>query len=141
VPFQRTANGWVGDFTVDRTLPTAMQFVGVAHDTAPRTLSSALVVTGLGVIVHFLPVQCSMSARDLPFDETKLPTATQLVTLPALLHDTPERKLRLLPPGFAMATTDQSDAAPAVTVLNMRQTATSEATRPARRAHLTRPPI
>jgi hypothetical protein len=70
LPFQRTASGCVGDFTVDRTLPTATQLFGAVHDTALRTLDSALAVTGLGSIAHFLPVQCSMSARDFPCFET-----------------------------------------------------------------------
>ena len=140
-PFQRTAIGLLGVVTLDFRLPTAMQLVALAHDTALSTLDSALAGTGLVTIFHFLPAHRSMSARDLPFAETKLPTATQLARLPWLLHETPSRKLRLLPPGFAIATTDQFDAAPAVTVLNTRQTATIVATRPARRARLARPPI
>ncbi len=91
LPFQLAANGRVGDFNVGRKIPTAMQLVAVAHDTDDRPLERALAVTGFAATAHFLPFQRSISARELPFAVTKLPTAIQTVVDLMFLHDTPVR--------------------------------------------------
>jgi hypothetical protein len=78
VPFQRSMRGTVGDAALGRSLPTAMQLCGVAHETATSALASMWGRAGLDTTDQPRPFQRSMSGRVCPFSVIRLPTAKQV---------------------------------------------------------------
>ena len=74
-PFQRSMSGTVGDAALARSLPTAMQLRGVAHETATSALAIMWGRAGLGTTDQPRPFHRSMSGRVCPFLLIRLPTA------------------------------------------------------------------
>ena len=136
LPSQRSASGSVGVFTLARTLPTAMQFDGVTHETPTSALAIAPFFTGPFVTVQRWPFHRSISGKTSPLVLTKLPTAMHVVTVRTVRHDTPSRKLWFVPPGFAIdAIAHLPVAAPALAVHTMSAARTREPSARARRAN------
>ena len=101
VPFQRSANVFPVEPTKES--PTALQLVGLGHETPFSPLNVAPLGLGLATIDQAVPFQRSVNVLLVKPAEDE-PTAKQLV---GLGHDTAKSALCVAPLGFGLATIDQ----------------------------------
>jgi hypothetical protein len=95
LPFQRSMSGTVGEATLARLLPTAMQLFGVAHETATSALAIVCGFDGLAATDQPRPFHRSISGRVCPVSVIRLPTAKHVAVTRArplpLAQETPSR--------------------------------------------------